>query len=275
MKSLLLAFWCAGICAFGQTGGIQSMDARIQQILDDAKAADPTQQTFYGRWMAKHPALCAMAEMKKQDLKAWLVAQGMPGDKLPLKAGEISLDKLTMLSPAGAKVFTDSGIKTMGWDELSPDLAARFGWNHRVQERYIQAKAVEDQEARSQQAMQRRQAAQVMPSSEASKPSSVHDFSDMGATTKRPFPLDVEAEIKAEALTRWPNNYDMQLFTIQQQTKALGTFNLWRSQGIPGVPRDVSARILRIAWDKWGTNFDMLIFSAEKEAKAWRELSGL
>jgi hypothetical protein len=65
----------------------------------------------------------------------------------------------------------------------------------------------------------------------------------------------------------------MQLFELKNQAGALAKFNLWRKEGLFGVPSKISSKILKAAWEKWGCDFNMVVYEAEKQVTAYRALT--
>jgi hypothetical protein len=235
--------------------------------------AQSAQQSFFAHFMEMQPARCDLAELKSDAFKIWLIKQSLSITEVKLKQGSVPLSKITLVSPAGIKAMTDNGIEVFSWSVVEGDMASRLGWNERVAERYAAAKKDQEYTNRVFAADARQKAARAAV--EASAPSAATESMpvDPFAKPARPFPADALAEIGVNARLKWPSNYDMQLYEVEKQTKAFATFNLWRKEGIPGLPLNVSSRVLKASWDKWGCNFDMLIYHAKNETEAWRTLN--
>lgn len=257
--------------AQGQTNSLRTteQDERVRQIL----AEGSTPLRFFDHFMEMQPARCDLAEMKKDRFQNWLAGQGLPPDTLPLKVGVLDVEKVTLVSPLGVRVFTDSGVSLVEWTEFPDDLPVRLGWSQEVSRRYKAARDGNDYVARVHNTAAKEKAVKEANAASA-------DADSKGALTdlfaepfKRPFPSDVMAEINLNARLKWPANFDMQLFELKNQTEALGTFNLWRKEGVPGVPVKTSSRIVRAAWEKWGCNFNMVVYEIEKQVKAYRGLT--
>lgn len=244
-------------------------DPRVAQVIAEHRA----QMKFFERFMEMQPARCDLAEMKKDSFKNWLAGQGLPQDKVLLKTGVLDVERVTLVSPIGVRMFTDSGVILVEWTEFPDDLPMRLGWSQEVNRRYKATKDNNDFAARvhhnaaKEKAVQETNAASAVTDTKMS-------FSDPFAEPfKRPFPSDVMAEINLNARLKWPTNFDMQLFELTNQTESLSTFNLWRKEGVPGVPVKTSSRILRAAWEKWGCDFNMVVYEVEKQVKAYRGLT--
>lgn len=84
-------------------------------------------------------------------------------------------------------------------------------------------------------------------------------------------PEKVLAEIKKEAATRYPNNFSMQLFVIDQQKDA------YRELMALVSPEDIEeatfTRIVEVATRRYPKNYSMRLFVIEQEIEAYRKLA--
>lgn len=257
--------------AQGQTNSLRTTepDPRVAQIIAEHRA----QIKFFEHFMEMQPARCDLAEMKKDRFQNWLAGQGLPHDKLPLKTGVLDVEKVTLVSPLGVRVFTDSGVSLVGWTEFPDDLPSRLGWSQEVNRRYKATRDGNDFVARVHNTAAKEKAVKQANAASADADSRGPLTDPFAEPFKRPFPTDVMAEINLNARLKWPANFDMQLYELNNQTESLSTFNLWRKEGVPGVPVKTSSRILRAAWEKWGCNFNMVVYEVEKQVKAYRGLT--
>lgn len=69
---------------------------------------------------------------------------------------------------------------------------------------------------------------------------------------------DFEAEIKAYAKKKWPDDYNMQAYEFEKQMNALGQIGNLSSTA------DYNESILLKAMAKWGENYDMVIYEYNK-----------
>ena len=84
-------------------------------------------------------------------------------------------------------------------------------------------------------------------------------------------PSAILAKIKRNAANEWRDNYSMQKFQIEQQTKA---YLYLKTHSDSRIPDDVLATIKRNAADEWRDNYSMQQFQIEQETKAYRALHG-
>lgn len=93
-------------------------------------------------------------------------------------------------------------------------------------------------------------------------------INDKGSTpVPAPSTNDVASKIKAKAVADWPDNYQMQKFQIEQQTKAYNTI-----QALPNT-QDYNAGILKKAVSDWIDDYMMQEFQYEQELNAYKELN--
>lgn len=244
-------------------------DPRVAQILAEHQA----QMKFFEHFMEMQPARCDLAEMKKDKFQNWLAGQGLPHDKLPLKSGVLDVEKVTLVSPLGVRVFTDSGVVLIEWTEFTDDLTRRMGWSEEVGRRYKAARDGNDSVARVQSAAAKERVAREVNAASVGSSTQKLFTEPFLESVERPFPSDVMAEINVNARKKWPADYDMQLYELKNQTGALAKFNLWRKEGLVGVPSKTSSKILKAAWEKWGCDFNMVVYEVEKQVAAYRALT--
>jgi hypothetical protein len=77
---------------------------------------------------------------------------------------------------------------------------------------------------------------------------------------------DFEAEIKAYAKRKWPDEYEMQLYEYNKQMEALRQI-----QNLPSTP-DYNESILLKAMSKWGEEYDMVMYEYNKQLEAYKEM---
>lgn len=94
-------------------------------------------------------------------------------------------------------------------------------------------------------------------------------------STQYGVPLDVQNTIRAGAAKSWPNDYRMQTYYIDQQTKAFQKLQSMARIGLPNVPPDVLHGIAMRAHQSWGTDYNMVLWKIEDEVKAWKKLKGI
>jgi|GEM_PF-1152746 len=77
---------------------------------------------------------------------------------------------------------------------------------------------------------------------------------------------DYEAEIKAYARKKWPDNYEMQLYEFNIQMEALK--QIWN---LPSTA-DYNEGILSKAMASWGEQYDMVIYEYNLQLEAYKEM---
>jgi ankyrin repeat protein len=81
---------------------------------------------------------------------------------------------------------------------------------------------------------------------------------------------DISLSIKAYAEKKWPNDYDMQEYTIKEQTDA---YNWLAANGsYAGVPQDIFNQIKSDAIDKWSDDYEMQEYEIKQQADAYVRL---
>ena len=84
----------------------------------------------------------------------------------------------------------------------------------------------------------------------------------------KPAPVtDVATKIKNKAALDWPNDYQMQVFQIEQETKAYNEI-----QALSKTV-DYNSTILQKAIKDWPDDYQMQLFQYEQELKAYNELN--
>jgi len=81
---------------------------------------------------------------------------------------------------------------------------------------------------------------------------------------------NIKARVKATAQAEWPDNYDMQVYTIKVQMDAYQ--KLQGMTSVSGIPSSVFEKIKNMAISEWPENYDMQIYTIEVQTKAYRDL---
>jgi len=76
--------------------------------------------------------------------------------------------------------------------------------------------------------------------------------------------------IRKRAAEEWPDNYEMQAYTIKNETKALIEFS--RLKTAQGVPDDVMARLRAQAIREWPDQYGMMLYTLKNQIEAYRKL---
>ncbi len=81
---------------------------------------------------------------------------------------------------------------------------------------------------------------------------------------------DISRSIRAYAEKKWPNDYEMQKYEIDQQTEAYN----WviTASSATGVPQGVYNQIKTSAVNQWPDQYDMQKYEIEKQVKAYTDL---
>jgi len=79
---------------------------------------------------------------------------------------------------------------------------------------------------------------------------------------------ELEAQMRAYAKEKWPDNYKMQLYEYNKQMEAFQQF-----KNLPSTP-DYNQDILVQAMLKWKDQWNMVIFEYDKQLKAYKETQG-
>lgn len=75
--------------------------------------------------------------------------------------------------------------------------------------------------------------------------------------------------IKTNCYEKWPNNYRMQKYCIDQEIAALKKLK----KGLPSdIPADVFNKIRNNCIREWPDNYRMRVYCEKQELKAWRQL---
>jgi hypothetical protein len=77
---------------------------------------------------------------------------------------------------------------------------------------------------------------------------------------------DYEAEIKAYAKKKWPDDYEMQAYEFKEQMNALNQI-----QNLPSTA-DYNESILSKAMAKWGEDYQMVIYEYNKQLEAYKKM---
>lgn len=84
--------------------------------------------------------------------------------------------------------------------------------------------------------------------------------------------IEWSKDVKAKAVKKWPNDFSMQQFEIEKQTKAFMSMGQYLKDGIPNIPQEQAKSIINDAIRKWHDEYDMVVYEIEKQAKAYKEL---
>ena len=77
---------------------------------------------------------------------------------------------------------------------------------------------------------------------------------------------ELEAQIKAYAKRKWPDDYEMQLYEYDKQLEAFQEF-----RNLPSTP-DYNQDILVQAMVKWEYQWDMVIYEYDKQLEAYKKM---
>jgi hypothetical protein len=139
-------------------------------------------------------------------------------------------------------------------DSLPEDLRKKFGYDPQAAQAADEAEQAKKD--RQQQIVQQQQEIAVQQANvKTQSQSSVSDIS---------------RSIKAYAEKKWPNDYDMQEYTIKEQTDA---YNWLAANGsYAGVPQDIFNQIKSDAIDKWSDDYEMQEYEIKQQADAYVRL---
>jgi hypothetical protein len=159
---------------------------------------------------------------------------------------KLTVNKFVYKTDAGAM-----GMLTLA--SLPEDLRRKFGYDPQA------AQAADDAEqankARQQQIVQQQEIAAQQANVKAQGQLAVSDIS---------------LSIRAFAEKKWPNDYEMQEYTIKEQTDA---YNWLVANGsYAGVPQDVYDQIKSDAIDKWSDDYEMQEYEIKQQADAYVRL---
>ncbi|MEX2581455.1 MAG: hypothetical protein WD342_20535 [Verrucomicrobiales bacterium] len=79
-------------------------------------------------------------------------------------------------------------------------------------------------------------------------------------------PAEVAAKIKSAAIEKWPDEYNMQEYTIENQTTAYLSLARMRVAG------DVPAEIIQAAVRKWKDDYSMVVYEIENQLESKRKI---
>lgn len=77
---------------------------------------------------------------------------------------------------------------------------------------------------------------------------------------------DYEAEIKAYARKKWPDDYEMQAYEFENQMNALGQI-----RNLPSTA-DYNQSILLKAMAQWGEDYEMVIYEYNNQLEAYKKM---
>jgi hypothetical protein len=219
------------------------------------------------------------AEIKRDQLKHLLPTWGFHDGAVPLREGSVDLATVSMLSPAGLKVMTESGIKRIEWEQLSPALVAATGWTPQIRARYnsiLRDQTASAVQAASEAMAKARAEAAKQRAAESARPQAAALGPDDYRIDRDPFlkwPENPKKAIRDRAEKRWPNDFEMQEYSIQKETEAYDKMVGYIRNGKAGIPAPVFEKILGKAISDWPDDFGMMVYVTEKEAAAWQRLN--
>jgi hypothetical protein len=88
-------------------------------------------------------------------------------------------------------------------------------------------------------------------------------------TSHGAIPENVLRQIKEMAAAKWPNNYEMQKYTIGEQRKG---YLFLQSYSNSTVPPSLLKDILSSARQKWPNNYEMQKYTIEQQVSAYNDL---
>lgn len=213
-------------------------------------------------------AATATAEMKKDQILVFLKSRGLD-PWIPLAdGGKIDAAKITLLSPSGLKLMTDSGFEVVSWNLVDVQFRSQMGWTMELQLKYEGNKRHEASKANA--TAYRAKLAEMKKLNTGPVVPVVQNQRNALLAT---LPVDVSAVIRSEASRIWPDDYSMQAYTIKKQHASYDKLLVWIAAGDPRVPRVVFDGIVRKAISEWPKDFDMIIYSVEREIKSWHSLN--
>ena len=83
-------------------------------------------------------------------------------------------------------------------------------------------------------------------------------------------PEDVEKKIKAYADKKWPENYEMQLYTLKKQRIA---FQKMTNLKALSTTNKIIMKIIKKSEEDWPQNYEMQVYQSKKQMKAYLELN--
>jgi hypothetical protein len=154
-----------------------------------------------------------------------------------------------VVTPITVSITHKTGVATIPLEKLSPDLQECFGYDPEKAAEY--RKAVADAEQRRIQ-----QHKQIEP--------------ERVEQPRQSTPSQVLSRIKAKAQAKWPDDFEMQAYTIKNQTEAY-----WTVQGmasVSGVPSSVLEKIKSNAVSKWPEDYEMQVYTIKNQTEAYKSL---
>lgn len=82
-------------------------------------------------------------------------------------------------------------------------------------------------------------------------------------------PADVLAQLKADVAKKYPGDFSVQKYSLDNQIKA---YNFLQTYAPGGVPADVLAKIKAMAESKYPTDFSTQKYSIENQVKSYLSL---
>ena len=166
---------------------------------------------------------------------------------------EIRWDAVT---PATIKIFHRFGVALLPLAKLPPVLQWKFSYDPDKAAEYLTSQAEAKQRAQETEAARRQQ--------------TTERATEVTTKQSRDTLSDIKAGVKARAQAEWPNNYDMQVYTIKVQMDAYQKLQGMTSAS--GIPSSVFEKIKNMAIFEWPDNYDMQVYTIEVQTKAYRDL---
>lgn len=84
-------------------------------------------------------------------------------------------------------------------------------------------------------------------------------------------PSDFVNDIFSSALQEWEDDYDMQLYKINNQFEAASNFFNFKQDGLPD---SVLEQIRLKAFQEWPGDYEMQLYTLKNQVEAWCALNG-
>ena len=82
-------------------------------------------------------------------------------------------------------------------------------------------------------------------------------------------PVKIERAIKVRAETKWPSNYEMQVYTVKNQKSAYKEIMNWATKNRKSHAKKIKAA----AETKWPGNYEMQWYTIKNQIAAYNELN--
>jgi hypothetical protein len=153
------------------------------------------------------------------------------------------------VTPTTVSIFHKTGVAGIPLEKLPPDLQEYFGYNP--------LKAAEYQKAVADAQQRRIEQYKETPRESAEQPS-------------QSTPSQVTSRIRAKAQAEWPSDFEMQAYTIKNQTSAYQTLQTMAS--VSGVPSTVLETVKSNAASEWPDDYEMQVYTINNQIAAYRSL---